>query len=371
MVRKSGQEGNQSASEASAADRGQDQWFSVSEAAELLGEPVTKVYDRIRDGRLRVRFHAGGGGDERPVVTSEELRRRASTRTRKDGVAMSSTADTPSRPDATAGPTPPRVTGSLPTPPARPPGEAPAAPVTVGEAERLRSTLAHEVEQRETLQAALERELADRRAMETDLRDQLQRQRERSEREIASRQEVERAKQRVEEEIRDLRQQLRTLKDELGRERSRGDEAEGKLDQSLKAMYDRDVKISRLEAQSEAGVQLRDKSDQLADRLQDRIHHLEEASELKEKEIRQLALGLGEARGEIRLLRAPQEEKPKPWIRFLPIVVVLAFAGILALVGYRLAAAQNLMEVALLMAAGPIAMFAAFFFRERWRRIPG
>ena len=55
-----------------------DGWFPVARAALLLGIAVPRIFDRIRDGKLQVRFEpTQSGAADRPLVTSPELRQKA------------------------------------------------------------------------------------------------------------------------------------------------------------------------------------------------------------------------------------------------------------------------------------------------------
>jgi hypothetical protein len=185
-------------------------WFTVSEAAQALDVGEDQIFDGIRGGRIRVRFEPVPGADtERPLVTSDEIERRADAQ----GFTEGELKGPMERKAPTAG-----TTGS------------PAA-------------------------ASYSRE------------------------------------------------ELEGLKQELVA-------AEEKLDHSLRSLYERDVKIARLEAELQAAAKVETAAHQYSQRLEERLSRVETASEDKEKEIRRLALTLGEARGEVKLLRGPVEGAP-------------------------------------------------------------
>jgi hypothetical protein len=219
----------------------------VSEAAQALDVGEDQIFDGIRGGRIRVRFEPVPGADtERPLVTSDEIERRADAQ----GFTEGELKGPMERKAPTAG-----TTGS------------PAA----GSYSR--------------------------------------------------------------EEISGLRQELVA--------------AEEKLDQSLRSLYERDVKIARLEAELQAAAKVETAAHQYSQRLEERLSRVETASEDKEKEIRRLALTLGEARGEVKLLRGPVEgAAPRPRWRHWR---VLTLAGIALLGGfaiYHLASKQQSYEAA-------------------------
>jgi len=119
---------------------------------------------------------------------------------------------------------------------------------------------------------------------------------------------------------------------------------ETRFDESLKGLYDRDVKIARLEAQVEASHAVRDVGKTFVDQLQHRVVRLEEGADEKEKEIRRLALALGEARGEIRLLRAPEDaviRRPPWYLRLFPYALAAAAAGLVFTMAYLLSRATE------------------------------
>jgi hypothetical protein len=74
---------------------------------------------------------------------------------------------------------------------------------------------------------------------------------------------------------------------------------------------------------------------------------VETSSEDKEKEIRRLALTLGEARGEVKLLRGPTDgTAPKPRWRHWRATIVVGIAVIGGLAIYHLASTQQTYEAA-------------------------
>jgi len=150
------------------------------------------------------------------------------------------------------------------------------------------------------------------------------------------------------------------------------DEAEQQLDAALKTVYERDVRIARLEAEVAAHAKMREGNDTFIRHLESRLDKTEERSEEKEKEIRRLAVGLGEARGEIRLLKPPEAPPPSPWRRHLAgaAFFVLALAGAAA-VGYfthRLAGSGLRAEAAGVAAAGVVLAWSAATLVERLRK---
>ncbi|MFO0980588.1 MAG: hypothetical protein U1E76_02395 [Planctomycetota bacterium] len=203
----------------------------MAEAAKALGVGEEQIFDGIRGGRVRVRFEPVPGAEtERPLVTSEEIQRRADVQGYTEGELKGTPQDKAV------------VAAAKVTPP-------PAA-----------DAYSHE--------------------------------------------------------------ELEGLRRELG-------DAEDKLDQSLRSLYERDVKIARLESQLEAAGKVEAASHQYSQRLEERLGHLEQSAEDKEKEIRRLALTLGEARGEIKLLRGPTDVVATPpawafWLRFVIPVLALA-----------------------------------------------
>lgn len=123
------------------------------------------------------------------------------------------------------------------------------------------------------------------------------------------------------------RRTIRELESELRETRKEAEESEGRVDASLKAVYERDVKIARLEAEIAGHAKLREENDGFIRHLETRLDKTEERSEEKEKEIRRLAVGLGEARSEIRLLKPPPPEPPPAWKRNLSLLLVLLAVG--------------------------------------------
>jgi exonuclease VII large subunit len=130
------------------------------------------------------------------------------------------------------------------------------------------------------------------------------------------------------------REQVEGLKQDVA-------EAEQKLDQSLRSLYERDVRIARLEAQLEAAAKVETAAHQYSERLEERLARVEAAAEDKEKEIRRLALTLGETRGEVKLLRGPVETKAtkRRW-RHWRLAAVAGIALTSGLAVYHLASTQ-------------------------------
>ena len=149
------------------------------------------------------------------------------------------------------------------------------------------------------------------------------------------------------------------------------EQAELRLDASLKAVYERDVRIARLEAEVAAHQKMREESDGFIRHLEARLDKTEERSEEKEKEIRRLAVGLGEARGEIRLLKPP-EAPPSVWKRHAEAVVVAGAGAVLgAALGWfawRLAVESLPLEAGLAAGIGvAIAWIAGAMTDRLWR----
>jgi hypothetical protein len=458
-------------------------WFSVPRAAELLGVTVTKIYDGIRDGKLRVRFHADRpGASERPLVTSESLLRASGGRRGElSGSAGAGTGETAPRIDLeglldpsgernamSAKPQqirssesrsePPRDTTPEPrSGPGSDPGPREAesgAPRANGteksgteknsteqnraetdsaarkdpakeaisgngeldsgqvrrafEAERearraVEQALADEKSRREELAVKLEherrsREEADRavvaertirqeverslteeslrrKELETSLREERKGKAEAEtqlEKQISRRDELERQCRDLESRARNAESSGRGLEEELARTRTSLDQAEDRIEASLKAVYERDVGIARLEAQLNAAEQTRREGREFTERLQSRITRLEDRSEEKEKEIRRLALGLGEARGEVRLLRAPEDESVSSRALFLrrvfPWLVTGLISGLLCWFAVLFAQGQQPAAVGVLVAGGTLATFSLGLILDRIRR---
>lgn len=257
-----------------------DGWFTVARAAALLGVPVPRIFDQIRDGRLQVRFEAGAsGGEDRPFVTSPELKQRAA---------------------------PPPL-------PAPPPAAAAAGPgAAPGDGEREPEAVA--AARRDV--ARLERELA-------EARDALE-------------------------------------------------AAERRLDASLKAIYERDVRIARLEGDVATHEKLREGGDTFIRHLEARLDKTEARAEEKEHEIRRLAVGLGEARGEIRLLKPPPPAPPPAWRRALALAAILlsvaAAAGLCGWIAHELSGNGLQREAGLAAGAGVAAAFCAGAALDRLRK---
>ncbi|MBM4016188.1 MAG: hypothetical protein FJ293_14660 [Planctomycetes bacterium] len=149
------------------------------------------------------------------------------------------------------------------------------------------------------------------------------------------------------------------------------EQAEQRLDASLKAVYERDVRIARLEAEVAAHQKMREESDGFIRHLEARLDKTEDRSEEKEKEIRRLAVGLGEARGEIRLLKPP-EAPPAVWKQR---VEAVAIAGIGAVLGaalgwfsWRLATEKLSLEAGLAAGIGVAIAWIAGAMTDRLRR---
>ena len=262
-----------------------DGWFTVSRAASLLGVPVPRIFDQIRDGKLQVRFEPGEpGSTDRPFVTSPELKQR--------------TGGT-SAPTATATGT---ASSTVPTPAAVPSAATVAASQQLEESRRAVSRL--------------ERELADARA---------------------------------------------TL-----------DEADARIDASLKSIYERDVRIARLEAELEGRSKAREDAESFIRHLESRLDKTEERSEEKEKEIRRLAVGLGEARGEIRMLKPPSPEPVRAWKRAFArgalALAVIAAAATFGWLAFAFATRSMVLESAGAAAAAFLAAFATGCVVERLRK---
>ena len=288
-----------------------DGWFTVSRAAQLLGVPVTRVFDSIRDGKLQVRFEPGKPGEsDRPFVTSDELRG-------KVGVAKTP-APAASTPSSVAPATNGKAAAPVATlPPAPPPPAAVPMPLTVVAAPVIAPAL---------------------RTPELD--------------------ESRRSIDRLERELRDARAAI--------------DTAEGKFDASLKAIYERDVKIARLESEVGAHGKMREESDAFIRHLETRLDRTEDRSEEKEKEIRRLAVGLGEARGEIKMLRPPDAPAPSPWRRRVAFLfamsLVVAAAAAFGWTTWQLAAKGLQRESGLAAAVAVLLAFTAGSIADRLRR---
>lgn len=170
----------------------------------------------------------------------------------------------------------------------------------------------------------------------------------------------------------DLQRALAELKSELVETTTTLDDAEQQLASALKSVYERDVRIARLEAEVAAHSKMREGNDTFIRHLESRLDKTEERSEEKEKEIRRLAVGLGEARGEIRLLKPPEAPSPAPWRHRLASAgfLVLALAGAAA-IGYftlRLATSALRAEAAGVAAAGVVLAWCAGTLIERLRK---
>lgn len=274
-------------------------WFSVSRAAQLLGLPLPRIFDAIRDGKLQVRFEPGKPGEsDKPQVTSAELKQKALPSQAPAGTPATIAAATPSAPAAVA----PAALATAPA--ARAP--APEAP------------------------PSLEPALADAR----------------------------RTVARLESEAKELRATL--------------DETEERLDAALKAVYERDVRIARLEAEVAANVKLREGADGFIRHLELRLDKTEERSDEKEKEIRRLAVGLGEARSEVRLLRPPDAPPPSPWKRrgreALLLLVAVAIGGAVGYFAYQMSSKELPLQASIAAGSGAVAAWIVATLVERLRK---
>jgi hypothetical protein len=276
-----------------------DGWFTVSRAAALLGVPLPRIYDQIRDGKLQVRFEPGDPGkSDHPLVTSAELKQRRLPATLTASIGAASAA--------------------IPAPiPASKNGDAAASPTSAatGPAAQVAALTAQLEESRRTVA-------------------------------------------RLEGELREARGAL--------------DEAETKLDASLKALYDRDVQIARVEAEARARELSRQDAETFIRHLEVRLDKTEERSEEKEKEIRRLAVGLGEARGEIKMLQPPKPEPVSAWKRHLAsasiFVAAVGVAGGLGWTTYRFGAQSLQLEAAVATGVGVLLAFGAGLLLDRLRR---
>jgi hypothetical protein len=303
-----------------------DGWFTVGRAAQLLGVPVPRIFDQIRDGRLKVRFEPDRAGEgERPLVTSGELALKSGKRVVEPVAAPAAppkvAAPSPAAPAAAAKKNGESASRATPPPAATTAAAASLAPVAPAVALAAPPTPGVVVDS-----AALEE----------------------SRRTVA----------RLERELRDSRETLET--------------AERKIDASLQAIYDRDVKIARLEAEVGAHSKVREEGETFVRHLEARLDKTEERSQEKEREIRRLAVGLGEAHSELRLLKPPAPEPPPAWKRRLAFATTLLGGAIgAALFGwtsYALASKQLLREAGGAAAAGVVAAFVAGLILEKLRR---
>ncbi len=283
-----------------------DGWFPVARAAQLLGIAIPRIFDRIRDGKLQVRFEPTRTGEpDRPVVTSPELRQKAGESAANGASGATAAANAAAAiPSANAGALPTTTPFRPAPPPVLAPAPAPAA--------------------------------AD----------------------LAALDELRRAKARLEAEVRELRDEW--------------DAAEARLDTALKTIYERDVKIARLEAEAGAHAKVREEGDVFIRHLEARLDRTETRNEEKEKEIRRLAVGIGEAHSELRLLKPPPPEPPKAWKRFLAraatLLGVAAGAGATGWIAWQLGLKSLPREAGVAAAAGALLAFAVGFFLERLRR---
>ncbi|MSR47607.1 MAG: hypothetical protein EXS13_11190 [Planctomycetes bacterium] len=160
---------------------------------------------------------------------------------------------------------------------------------------------------------------------------------------------------------------------ELAETRETLDAAEERLDAALKLVYERDVRIARLEAELAAHQKMREESDGFIRHLEARLDKTEERSDEKEKEIRRLAVGLGEARGEIKMLKPPDTASPpSPWRRRFAgagsFLAVLSGAALLGYFAFRLARATLHLETGLIAAIGVALAWIGSGLVERLRR---
>ncbi len=355
-------------------------WFTVSRAAEILDVPITKVFDGIRDGKLRVRFQNGEAGEtQRPLVSSDELIRGAGGPASVSSANGNGAAKPSSKGKVKAGasvtdPAVQEVAREL----ARLKAEERALRLELAEKDALASEAERALDAERTIRQELERSLATVTAERKDLEDSYLVESEERARTEAELQDERTGRERVEAErqiavtsLREIERRADTLESEFGRTRTSLEQAEDKLESSLKAVYERDVRIAGLQAKIEATDQGRQESSRYTEKLQERITRMEDRSEEKEKEIRRLALGLGEARGEIRLLRAPEEEARKAtrWRRAFPWVMVSAVAVFVLWLAYVLTKQQQAVATGLVAGLITVAGFAAGRFLAQHRRV--
>ncbi|MEW6747054.1 MAG: hypothetical protein AB1486_30325 [Planctomycetota bacterium] len=152
-----------------------------------------------------------------------------------------------------------------------------------------------------------------------------------------------------------LRRRIEQLQGENAELQGAVQELEAKTEQSLRAIYERDVQLARLEAALDAANRVEGGVQRFAERLEKRIERLETTAEDKEREIRRLALTLGEARGEIKLLRAPDPPAGRiPWLLLARLFVVGLFAGAGGWGVHGMAQKQQSLEAAVIAAAGVV-----------------
>jgi hypothetical protein len=401
---------------------GDDRWFTVSEAANVLSVPVTKIFDSIRDGRVRVRFHVDKAGDaERPLVSSDELIRRASvqagTRFRSLPLEAAEAPASGSRESAVpAEPEPPAVdppaahveVGESAAPATNGNGvkknknktvAAKAAPkevpaVTKSSAQVNGTSTATAEQKAPEVPAATEqqpapaglaadraslslaektidrersaREAAERKVeqLHVELREAVQQAEKVRGDEAAARLAAEQKLVLAQVEVSRLQQKHEQLEEELDRIRGNLEQTEDRMGQSLEVVYERDVKVARLESELQAAAKIQESEARQSGELVHQITRLETRSEEKEKEIRRLALGLGEARGEIRLLRPPVDETEKRFRllkKLVPLLVLFAGSTLAGWIALELAAAQQRIGAAVVAGAG---VFLAFLFGQ-------
>ena len=374
-------------------------WFTVAEAARLLEVSPTRIFDGIRDGKLRVRFRAAAEGQtERPLVHSAELVQRA--RARSAGAADGEGEAKPMKqPAASKSPEPP-VPGS--SPPDKP-EPAPAVEGTKGRsaskkpasqtesaksskkpakgaptqrpeeaavAESPNSRLAPAgVSAEQWSDVLVARKLAEERLDSERQRlakidDSLQEFRRKL-------QEAEQDRQSLVGSLQENKRRANELDKELESARTALEQSEDQVEASLKAVYERDVKIARLESEVKAVEQIKATNEEMVQKLQDRLVAAEDRNEEKEREIRRLALGLGEARGEIRLLRPPVEIDPpgrERWKRVRPWLLVAGLAAVALWLAYALATSGRGIEAGVIAAVGLLAAFAGGRWLETKRK---
>jgi hypothetical protein len=166
-------------------------------------------------------------------------------------------------------------------------------------------------------------------------------------------------------------EELASVRDELAESEELLSQAEQRLDAALKAVYERDVRVARLEAEVAAHQKMREESEGFIRHLEARLDKTEERSEEKEKEIRRLAVGLGEARGEIRMLKPP-EAPPSAWKRHAATVAVagagVVLGGALGWFAWRLAGRMLHLEAGLAAGIGVAIAWIGGAMTDRLRR---
>ncbi len=175
--------------------------------------------------------------------------------------------------------------------------------------------------------------------------------------------------------LEESRRAVTRLEAEAKESRATFEALEAQVDAALKAVYERDVRIARLESEVATNVKLREGADGFIRHLESRLDKNEERSEEKEKEIRRLAVGLGEARGEIRLLKPPDAPPPSAWRRHgrdaLVFLVAVAVGGVVGYFAYKLSNSKLTLEASVAAGAGALASWIAATLVERLRRAKG